>query len=171
MLSELAFAFVSASCFAPRADNFVVQAGSGQQVDVAGAGWEVPMDQECLRSDRARAGLLFRIDEWRGRNAGGRKLLDASVTPFLRYELGRPLGTPVLVEGGVGVNLLSRTRIDEQRRFSTAFQFGEFVGMGVEYGERRQYQIGARLQHVSNGGIKRPNDGLTYGMVLFNYRF
>lgn len=52
-----------------------------------------------------------------------------------------------------------------------AFQFGEFVGVGALYGRRNEFQLGARLQHVSNGGIKRPNDGLTYGMLALNYRF
>jgi hypothetical protein len=27
------------------------------------------------------------------------------------------------------------------------------------------------VQHVSNGGIRNPNDGLTYGSVMFGYNF
>ncbi len=171
MLALLAAGLVTASCLAPRADSLTVQAGSGNEVDVVGVGFERPLADDCINSDRLRAGLLFRLDEWHGHRQDGRNILDASVTPFARYELGRPLEKPVYGEIGIGAHLLSATRIDYQRQFSTAYQFGEFVGLSTRYGERGEYQVGARLQHVSNGGIKRPNDGLTYGMLFFNYRF
>ena len=169
MLAALAVALATSSCLAPRADAMALQVGAGNHVDVTGLGWEVPLSDACNDSSRLHGGLLFRLDGWRGNDPGGRQLLDASVTPFLRYELGRPLGTPLYVEGGIGVNALSSTRVDEARQFSTAFQFGEFIGVGMR--SSRNGQFGARLQHVSNGGIKQPNDGLTYGMVFFNYRF
>ena len=169
MLAALAFALATSSCLAPRADAFALQAGVGSNVDVTGLGWEVPLFDACNDSGRLHSGLLFRVDTWRGNGPGGRHLLDASVTPFLRHELGRALGTSIYVEGGIGANLLSATSVDDARQFSTAFQFGEFIGVATRSG--RNGQFGARLQHVSNGGIKRPNDGLTYGMVFFNYRF
>jgi Lipid A 3-O-deacylase (PagL) len=31
--------------------------------------------------------------------------------------------------------------------------------------------VSVRVQHVSNGGIRNPNDGLTYGSVVFRYNF
>ena len=171
MLPAAAVALAAASCFAPHADAFTVQAGSGDEVHVAGIGWERPLTGDCAGSDRLRAGLLFRLDGWHGHRREGRNVLDASVTPFVRKELWRPLGTPIDGELGIGAHFLSRTRVDYQRQFSTAFQFGEFAGLSTRYGDHGQYTIGARIQHVSNGGLKRPNDGLTYEMVFFNYRF
>lgn len=171
VLTEIAFAVATASCFAPRADALTVQAGTGDEVHVAGLGWELPFSENCFGSDRLRAGLLFRLDGWNGHRREGRNVLDASVTPFVRYELGRPFDKPIYGELGIGANLLSRTRVDSERQFSTAFQFGEFAGLSTRYGDRGQYVIGARIQHVSNGGIKRPNDGLTYGMLFFNFHF
>ena len=169
MFPTLALAFASALCLAPRADQFSVQSGAGDNVDVNGVGWEVPLSDACNGSRRVRGGWLFRLDNWHGNKPGGLQVLGASVTPFVRYEVARLYGTPLYIEGGGGANLLSRTRIDEQRRFSTAFQFGEFVGFSTRYG--KQGQFGARLQHVSNASIKQPNNGLTYGMVFFNYNF
>lgn len=171
MLAALAVALATASCLAPRADALTVQAGSGNEVQVVGVGFERPLTDDCLDSGRLHAGLLFRADGWHGRRRDGRNVLDASVTPFARYELGRPLGTPIYGEIGIGAHLLSATRIDYQRQFSTAYQFGEFIGLSTRYGDQGTNRIGVRLQHVSNGGIKRPNDGLTYGMVFFDYRF
>jgi hypothetical protein len=73
----------------------------------------------------------------------------------------------LFVEAGIGVRLLSATRINEERRFGSAFQFGEIGGLGISFGEHRRYELGAYVQHVSNGSIKQPNSGLTYfGVVL-----
>jgi lipid A 3-O-deacylase len=169
MLAALALALAS-SCVAPRADYFSVQSGSGDRVDVSGVGWELPVS-ECNGSGRLRAGLLFRLDGWHGTALGGRDLMAASTTPFLRYELGRAFTVPFYAESGIGMSLLSQTRVDEVRQFSTAFQFNEFVGIGARLDRKGEQQLSLRLQHVSNGGIKRPNDGLTYAMLSFNYRF
>jgi len=165
-----ALALASSSCLAPRADYFSLQSGSGDRVEIAGMGWDVPV-AGCSNSGRLRPGLLFRIDGWHGSGPGGRDLVAASMTPFMRYELGRALGVPFYAEGGIGFTALSRTRVDDARQFSTAFQFNEFVGLGTRAGRMGEYQFGARLQHVSNGSVKRPNDGLTYGMLFFNHRF
>jgi len=32
-------------------------------------------------------------------------------------------------------------------------------------------ELSVLVQHVSNGGIRPPNDGLTYGSVMFGYNF
>jgi hypothetical protein len=41
---------------------------------------------------------------------------------------------------------------------------------GVSFGGRHQSDIGLGVQHVSNGGIKNPNDGLTHGALMIRYR-
>ena len=67
----------------------------------------------------------------------------------------------VYAEIGVGVHLLSATRINEQREFGSALQFGEQGGAGFIFGAGR-YELGVYVQHISNGRIKEPNDGITY---------
>jgi hypothetical protein len=54
---------------------------------------------------------------------------------------------------------------------STAFQFGEFVGTGVNFGDRGEYGVGVRIQHISNGCIKQPNYGATFGEFRISYRW
>ena len=46
-------------------------------------------------------------------------------------------GVSYYIEAGIGVHLLSRTTIDE-RQMSTAFQFGELVGAGINFGDKRR---------------------------------
>ena len=74
------------------------------------------------------------------------------------------------VEGGIGIHLLFHTRIDE-RGLSTAFQIGEFVGTGLNFGDHGEYGVGVRIPHISNGCIKQPNDGATFGEVRISYRW
>jgi LAO/AO transport system kinase len=45
-----------------------------------------------------------------------------------------------------------------------------FTG-GAVLGDRRQFDIGVRYQHISNADIKQPNDGLSYASIVFQYRF
>jgi hypothetical protein len=152
-----------------------LEAGGGSHVAILGVRigsadwkrWEVADDWVL--------GLFGKtgVDLWRGldQNTSNKYVWDFSAYPVLRLETGKSSKFSPYAEAGVGVNLLSHTRINDNRRFSIAFQFGEFLGTGVTFGERRQYGLGLRVQHVSNGDIKSPNDGLTYGAVAFQYRF
>ena len=99
-----------------------------------------------------------------------KSLVAFGVYPVLRYDIGQMAGVVPYLEAAIGFNLLTHTWIEE-RRLSTAFQFGEFVGVGFAFGDKRQFDIGARDQHISNADIKRPNDGLTYGSIVFQYHF
>ena len=64
---------------------------------------------------------------------------------MFRLDRGLASGVAPYPEASVGVNLLSSTRINDDREFSTAFQFGEFLGAGVAFGARRQYDLGLRV--------------------------
>ena len=93
-----------------------------------------------------------------------------SAYPVLRLDRYAGAACTSYVEAAVGAHLLSRTRIND-RRFSTAFQFGEFAGAGCALDERRQFDVAVRVQHVSNGSIKKPYPGFTYGSIVFQYKF
>ena len=41
----------------------------------------------------------------------------------------------------------------------------------VVFGDRGQYGVGVRIQHISNGSIKEPNDGVTFGELRISYRW
>jgi hypothetical protein len=110
------------------------------------------------------------VGYWSGDGEGGVNLWDIGVTPVFRYQ-GRAGNTQPYVEAGVGAHLLSRTYIDDERDLATGFQFGTHVGLGAMFGEGGRYELGYRLQHLSNGGIKQPNDGINFHQLRFTYRF
>ncbi|MDP1996021.1 MAG: acyloxyacyl hydrolase, partial [Gallionella sp.] len=45
------------------------------------------------------------------------------------------------------------------------------VGVGARFGDRRQFDLGYRFQHLSNGGIKKPNQGINFNQIRFAYHF
>jgi lipid A 3-O-deacylase len=155
-------------------DQLEVEGGGGNHVAVLGLSvgtadwkrWEIA--DNWVLGLRGKTG----IDLWVGldHDTPNKYVWDFGAYPILRLETSDRSEHLFYVEASVGVNLLSHTRINDNRVFSTAFQFGEFIGAGVTFGEWHQYSLGLRLQHVSNGDIKRPNDGLTYGAVVFQCR-
>jgi hypothetical protein len=148
--------------------------GAGDNVNVAGVEAQVPSGYGGALTDQWSSSLRWAggVAYWKARNQrdSARSLWEIGLTPVV--ELRRPLasGVSLYAEGGIGIHLLSHTRIDG-RQLSTAFQFGEFVGTGVNFGDRGEYGVGVRIQHISNGCIKEPNYGATFGEVRISYRW
>ena len=148
--------------------------GSGNNVIITGLGVR---SKEWIRYDsgswNAHVLLAGQVALWNGQESAARtsQIVDMSITPILRVaHLGFKSFTPY-VELGIGAHLISHTQINRDRKFSTAFQFGEHVEVGMQFGARREYGLGLSLQHVSNGSIKGPNNGLTYVGLNFLYTF
>jgi lipid A 3-O-deacylase len=85
---------------------------------------------------------------------------DVGLTPVFRIER-----ESLYLEAAIGLHLV-QTRISAARVFSTSFQFGDHLGAGMRFDK---YDFGIRLQHISNGGIRRPNPGINFLLVRFQY--
>jgi len=83
-----------------------------------------------------------------------------SATPFLRWTWS----DRYYIEAGIGATVFSRTRFADER-ISTAFQFGDHVGVGMFLTPNSRLSL--RYSHYSNAGIKRPNPGLD--VLQLNY--
>ena len=66
---------------------------------------------------------------------------------------------------------LSHTQINSERKLSTGFQFSEILGFTLEVGGASPSSLSLRLQHISNGGIKHPNDGVTFASLVYSVPF
>ena len=145
--------------------------GAFVAVYAAGASWDVK-ERPRARND---SGLGIRLDaqvgywEGKGKPTPYGHVWDFSATPVFRWTFESPASPRLFVEGGLGFHLLSATRINNDRIFSTAFQFGEMIGVGTAFGPRNEYEVRLLVQHVSNGRIKLPNWGLTYPGITFSY--
>lgn len=146
--------------------RWVLTAGNAQKVAVYGIGasWEPSWDVDALARRGFKPGLGVDLMRWEGseRDAASRLLWDASITPRLRWRPAEGPWHRLFMDIGVGIHLLSSRTINVSRNFSTTFQFGERLAVGSNFGPRNRYEVAVFAQHVSNGGIKEPNDGLTY---------
>jgi lipid A 3-O-deacylase len=88
-------------------------------------------------------------------------------TPVLRYQRDDKLGW--YVEGGIGANLFSELYNNYDNRLSTAFQFGDHLGIG--YVSANKWDFGLRIQHFSNASIKEPNSGVNFLLASARYSF
>ncbi len=98
-------------------------------------------------------------------------LADIGFTPVFRFQSNNLTGVSPYAEAAIGVHFLSRTSVSDQRQFGSSFQFGDHIGVGLRFGDKGQYDLGYRYQHLSNGGLKDPNQGINYNQVRFQYHF
>ena len=68
----------------------------------------------------------------------------------------------LFMELGIGANVITPVYRYADKRFSTPFNFGDHLGLGAELGADRQYAVTLRIEHFSNGGIKKPNPGVNF---------
>ena len=88
---------------------------------------------------------------------------EIAATPVFRFER-----RAIYVEGAIGFHLV-QARISAHRSFSTAFQFGDHLGAGVRFGPGQRYDLGVRVQHISNGGLSKPNPGINFVLMRLHY--
>ncbi len=98
-------------------------------------------------------------------------ITDIGFTPVLRFQQNSISGVSPYAELGVGFHFLSSTSVSTQRQFGSSFQFGDHVGAGVRFGDKGRYDIGYRYQHLSNLGIKQPNQGINFHQLRLQYHF
>lgn len=150
------------SCAASAIDAVGVEVGYGEdntrllRFSVAGTWREPPAgaDWKFHGYWEASAGLWDNAD-FTTANIG--------LTPVFRLQK-----SGFYVEGGVGLHFVT-THISAHRVFSTSFQFGEHIGCGLRFGEGGRYDLGLRVQHISNAGIDEPNPGINFAILRFQY--
>ena len=148
-------------------DGVAAEAGRGNGTDMWRVGVQWDWDKRWLQSGNWHLGAYWdlQLGQWSGK--GKNTITDVGFTPVFRFQQTRRDAISPYVEGGIGFHLISKTRLDEDRAFGSAFQFGDHIGAGVRFGERGRYDLGIRLQHLSNGGLKPPNDGINFTQLRF----
>jgi lipid A 3-O-deacylase len=156
------------------ADSVAVWLGSGNHADLAGVSiqWDARAPVREYDASRLTRHLELAASyiQGRARSEHNNDIAVVGATPVLRLE--RPQGNLTLfLEGGIGIRLLSDATLYDNRHFSTAFQFGELLGVGLRFGPRQIYEVGMRVEHISNGGIKEPNDGISFATIHWAYHY
>lgn len=111
------------------------------------------------------------IAHWDGRSRAGRRgFTQVGLIPVFRFRLDQGR-SPWFGEAGVGVSLTDQLFVSEVKQFTTTFNFVDVVGVGRNFGADGHQEIGLRLQHVSNAGIRVPNPGQNFLQLRYAARF
>jgi lipid A 3-O-deacylase len=155
-------------------DSASVDFGSGSKVRMLRLGVQKDWDTQWFASNgRHLAGYWdLSASWWRGKAYRGvmgqhQNLAVIGITPVLRYESDDKLGW--YAEGGIGANLFSELYNNNDHQLSTAFQFGDHIGIG--YVTANKWDLALKFQHYSNASIKSPNSGANFLVASVRYHF
>jgi lipid A 3-O-deacylase len=171
MIRKTAAAALVLLCFAPAAraqDAVSFEAGHGNEdTNLARVGVQANWPRRW-RTQRAWTGSAYwdlQLGRWYaplGDAQPRQEIWDISLTPVFRLERAERTALVPYVEAGIGFHLLSEKQVNSQRRLGTHFQYGDHVGAGVRFGPGWRYDASLRFQHLSNGGLARPNPGINF---------
>lgn len=75
------------------------------------------------------------------------------------------------MELGIGAHYITNHDVYLGRQMSTNFQFGDHVGAGVTLGQKHDWDVMVRFQHLSNAGIQNPNPGINFLQLRVGHWF
>lgn len=111
---------------------------------------------------------------WDGQSGstGNSSLAEVGITPAFRLQRYQPLasGMRPYFDFAVGAHLLSKHDIDNQA-LGSSFLFGSYAGLGIRFGPAGRYELGYRVEHFSNGGIAKRNEGINFHTLQLGYHF
>ncbi|OGB22045.1 MAG: hypothetical protein A3I66_19290 [Burkholderiales bacterium RIFCSPLOWO2_02_FULL_57_36] len=155
-------------------DSASLEFGTGNRTDVTRVGLQWSWDRQWRKRNGTHIGAYWDLSlaEWRGnrfQNQPGntQRFMAIGITPV--FHLQNDDLTGLYSEAGVGLQHLFETYDNNGRRLSTNFQFASHLGIGYVF--RNKLDLGMRIQHFSNGGIKKPNGGVNFIVVRAGYRF
>jgi hypothetical protein len=153
-------------------DSVFAQVGTGKHVHSATVGltWDW-----AWRHDYSVGTLTgyTEVDLGRWQTVGrpdNKGFTQVGVTPVFRlYPHG--IGNGFFVEAAVGANFISPVYRNDNKLFSTTFQFGDHLAAGMRFGDKQSHEIALRFQHFSNAAIKHPNPGENFVQLRYAHRF
>jgi len=155
-------------------DSATFEFGTGSKVRMGRVAVQSNWDKQWFSSNGRHLGGYWDLSAayWRGsayRNVDGQhqNIGVIGITPVFRYQRDDKLG--LYVEAGIGANLMSELYNNSDNRLSTAFQFGDHLGVG--YVTANKWDLGLKFQHYSNGSIKKPNSGVNFVIAQARYQF
>ncbi|MDO8597298.1 MAG: acyloxyacyl hydrolase [Sulfuricaulis sp.] len=174
-----ALALLSASPAALAVDGVSFEYGSSDSsnssVDLYRVGVQWDWKKKLIEAGNWHVGGYWEanLGYWDNRSAArtNSSITDIGFTPVFRFQQNNQAGLSPYAELGVGFHFLSRTSVSTERRLGSSFQFGDHVGAGVRFGDKGQYDVGYRYQHLSNAGIKQPNQGINFHQLRLQYHF
>lgn len=166
LFASIAAIGIQASSYAVDSASFEAATGNKTQMVRFGAQWK--WANKWLQSNDTHVGGYWDLTlaQWRGTQYQNRpdttqNITDIGITPVFRFQ--RDSKTGFYAEAAVGAHLLSEVYDNNGRTFSTAFQFGDHIGIGYVFSNKLDLSL--KMQHFSNGAIKKPNPGVNFAVL------
>jgi len=180
MMSLAAVVAVAASQSSFAADEFggltsvAVEGGGGEHVQVVRWSAQKDWNQNWFATRGHHLSgywdgniAYWRANRWNDVEDNRKNLAVIGLTPVFRWEADDKLG--FYGEAGIGLSVFSHVYRNTHRQLSTAFEFADHVGVGYVF--QNKWDVGVRVQHYSNGGIKHPNGGVNLALLRVAYKF
>ena len=153
-------------------DGIAIEAGNGDSTDMGRVAVQWDWKKPLYQRGNWNLGGYWDVGLGYWNNNGfpnrNKSITEIGVTPVFRVQSNDLTG--VYGELGIGAHLMSNTTIGD-KTMSTAFQFGDHIGLGYRFGVKQAFDLSYRYQHLSNAGIKKPNDGINFNQVRLQYHF
>ena len=154
-------------------DGMSLELGTGDRVHMGRVGVQWELAKPLLQFSSWQIGSHFdlALGYWNAKDPLSIQhddLFDLAFTSILRLQGNGRVGP--YIEVGLGAHLLTHTSIADTR-MSTAFQFGNHIGVGYRFAQKGAFDVAYRFQHLSNASIKRPNAGINFHQVRVQYWF
>lgn len=137
--------------------------GSGYGAENVQVGTQWTLDWHRMGEGALAYGLAAEVAVW---TSNSDPLVQLSVVPLLQYDFMTSADWQPFAFTGVGPAWISATQLGT-RDLASEFQFSSRAGVGFTKG-RHSWALEAR--HLSNGGIKQPNQGISYWNLTYGYR-
>ena len=154
-------------------DSASFEVGTNPQQRMARVAVQSDWDQRWFASNGRHLGgyweanlAWWRLNAYRNVRGQDKNIAVLGLTPVFRYQNDSKLGW--YAEVGIGVNVFSDLYKNEDKELSTAFQFGDHLGIGYT---TAKWDFGVKYQHYSNASIKSPNAGSNWIVAKAAYRF
>jgi lipid A 3-O-deacylase len=171
VLSSL-FACVSSPTHA--VDSASIEFGTGDKTKMVRVGAQWKWDKQWWQSNGTNIGGYWdaTLAQWRSNRfqnipGNSQNITIIGITPVFRFQNDSQKG--FYAEAGIGAHLLSELYDNAGRKLSTRFQFGDHVGVGYVFGNN--FDLGLKIQHFSNGSIKKPNSGVDFAVIQIRHQF
>lgn len=155
-------------------DSASLEFGTGNKTKMVRVGAQWDWDKKWFQSNGWHLGgywdataAMWRQNRYQNIPGNQKDLYDIGITPVFRYQRDSKLG--LYGEAAIGAHLLSDIYDNNDRQFSTRFEFGDHIGIGYVFDNKLDLSL--KFQHFSNGSIKQPNDGANLTFIRAAYRF
>jgi lipid A 3-O-deacylase len=163
-------------CLVARADIPIVEIGSGNGVKMTRVAFQIDSGRRWLFGDQWHVAGYWEpaLGFWTGGplpDGSNRMIYEFALTPNLRLEKKILTAWSAYVEYGLGVHLITGHHVTDSRDLGSNYHFGNHAGLGLRFGAKNEFDVGYRVQHLSNAGLRQPNRGIDFHLLHLRYSY